>query len=108
MVKLLIIAAAVIAIAFAVPVERKRVPSYKLLSRRDPFPESQSDAPIKPSTISLLTIEQRVDNFDPQNLATYEQRYYRNNYFYMPGRPMFVFLGGEWVITDYRMTNSLM
>jgi hypothetical protein len=108
MAKLLIIAAAIIAISFALPVEKKRVPMYKLLAPREPFPKPNANETVVPSTISLLSIVQRVDNFNPTNLDTWEQRYYRNNYFYMPGRPMFVFLGGEWAITDYRMTNSLM
>lgn len=127
MVKLLIIAAAIIAVSSALPIEKKRVPMFKLLAPREPFPKPHANDTVVPSTIQLLSIEQRVDNFDPTNLDTWEQvnetllqkmnesinslvfqRYYRNNYFYMPGRPMFVFLGGEWIITDYRMTNSLM
>lgn len=31
-----------------------------------------------------------------------------NDEFYTPGSPLFVFLGGEWIITPYRLTNSLM
>lgn len=108
MAKLLIIAAAILAVAISAPVERKRVPIYKLLAPRDPFPDVPSDSPIVPATISLLTIEQRVDNFNPLNLDTWEQRYYRNNYYYTPGSPIFVFLAGEWTITPYRLTNSLM
>lgn len=107
MVKFLVIAAAMLAVSFSAPVERKRVPMYKLLAPRDPLPDPKLETPI-PSNVQLLSIEQRLDNFNPANLATWEQRYYRNNYYYMPGRPIFVFLAGEWTITPYRLTNSLM
>lgn len=73
MVKLLIIAAAIVAISHALPTEKRRVPMYKLLAPREPFPKSGESDAVVPSTIQLLSIEQRVDNFDPQNLATYEQ-----------------------------------
>lgn len=109
MVKLFIIAAAIIAIGFAVPVERRKVSFHDILKRRDPFPEPKY--PLPPTVranIQLYNITQRVDNFDPQNLDTWQQRYYSNNYYYVPGRPIFLFIGGEWEITDYRMTNSLM
>jgi len=107
MVKLLIIAAAILAIAFTAPVEKRKVSVYDILGRRDPFPEPTFQSPT-PSNIELLTITQRVDNFDPQNLNTYEQRYYVNNEYYTPGSPIFLFLAGEWTITPYRMNYSLM
>lgn len=31
-----------------------------------------------------------------------------NGEFFQPGGPIFLFLGGEWEITPYRLTNSLM
>lgn len=108
MVKLLIIAAT-LAIAFAVPVEKRRVSIFDILARRDPFPEpTNRDQPPTPSNVSLATVSQRVDNFDPTSTDIWEQRYFQNNEFYTPGSPIFLFVGGEWAITDYRMTNSLM
>ncbi|KAJ6628026.1 putative serine protease F56F10.1 [Pseudolycoriella hygida] len=77
------------------------------LFRGDPFPEPKSNTPI-PSNVQLNTIVQRVDNFDPINSETWEQRFYSNNEFYQPGGPIFVFLAGEWDITPYRLTTSLM
>lgn len=106
MVKLLI-AAAILAIAFAAPLEKTRVPFFKLLAPREPFATEKFDAPT-PLNISLESIVQRVDNFDPSNLNVWEQRYYVNNAYYTPGSPIFLFLAGEWTITPYRLTYSLM
>lgn len=52
-----------------------------------------------PKAVTLHTIQQRVDNFDPQNNATYAMRYYRNDEFFKPGSPIFIYVGGEWTIT---------
>ncbi|XP_037043957.1 putative serine protease K12H4.7 [Bradysia coprophila] len=103
----LIIAAAILAVAFAAPAEKIRVPFHKLLAPRDPFPEPKEDVPI-PSEVSLESIVQRLDNFNPSNLEIWGQRYYVNNAYYTPGSPIFLFLAGEWTITPYRLTNSLM
>lgn len=103
----LIIAAAMVAVAFAAPAEKIRVPFYKLLAPRDPFPEPKVDVPI-PTQVSLESIVQRLDNFNPSNLEIWGQRYYVNNAYYTPGSPIFLFLAGEWTITPYRLTNSLM
>lgn len=75
MAKLLIITAAILAVAFAAPVEKRKISYHNLLARRDPFPEPEFELPT-PSNISLLTVTQRVDNFNPTNLDTWEQRYY--------------------------------
>lgn len=64
------------------------------LFRGDPFPEPKSYASV-PANVQLSNITQRVDNFDPMNDATWEQRFYSNNQFYQPGGPIFVFLAGE-------------
>ncbi|XP_037043767.1 putative serine protease K12H4.7 isoform X3 [Bradysia coprophila] len=102
-----LIIAAIIATALAAPAaEKRRVPFHQLL-RRDPFPEPK-DASAIPANVTLLTIEQQVDNFNPANRDTWLQRYYINDEFYTPGSPFFLFLGGEWAITPYRMNFSLM
>lgn len=106
MIKIFIIAA-ILATALAAPVEKRRIPIHQLLGRRDPFPEPKTPPPM-PKNTTLLTVEQRVDNFNPANRDTWLQRYYMNNEFYEPGSPIFLFLGGEWAITPYRMNYSLM
>ncbi|KAJ6641397.1 Thymus-specific serine protease [Pseudolycoriella hygida] len=103
----LLIFVATLTIAFAAPLEKTKVPFFKLLAPRDPFPTDIYPRPI-PQNISLETIEQRLDNFDPSNLAVWEQRYYVNTNYYEPGSPIFLFLAGEWTITPYRLSYSLM
>lgn len=107
MVKFLIIAAAILAVTFSVPVPKKRVSYFELLAPREPFPNTPVDYKA-PTNVTLQTIVQRLDNFDPANTEIWGQRFFMNDEFYQPGGPFFVFLGGEWIITEYRMTNSLM
>lgn len=107
MVKFLIIAAAILAVTFSVPVPKKRVSYFELLAPREPFPNTPVDYKA-PTNVSLQALVQRLDNFDPANTDIWGQRFFMNDEFYEPGGPFFVFLGGEWTITEYRMTNSLM
>jgi len=51
---------------------------------------------------------QRLDNFDPTSDATFEQKYLMTAEHFQPGGCTFLFLSGEWSITDYRLENSLM
>lgn len=95
-----------ITLALLLVVEGSFIPIPSLF-RRDPFPEPKADTPV-PSNVVLHTITQQLDNFNPANEITWEQRYYSNNEFYQPGGPLFVFLAGEWAITPYRLTESLM
>lgn len=93
-------------LALAVSVSAFEKMSFRqFMSRREPNPAKE--APV-PANIELLTIEQHIDNFNPQNHATFEQRYYTNSEFYRPGGPLYIFLSGEWRITPYRLTESLM
>lgn len=109
MTKLIIIVTALLAISFAAPITEKRnVSLRRLFERRMPFHEPKGvDSPI-PSNVTLLTVEQRVDNFNPANLNTWQQRYFMNDEFYQPGSPFFLYLGGEWAISDLRLTSSHM
>lgn len=83
---------------------QKWMPLLRQLHRN---PTQTSNDPLLP-LYTLKTIEQRVDNFDPQNLATYQQRYYINEENYISGGPLFVFLGGEYDITLFRVPESMM
>lgn len=106
--KFLIIAAAVLAIVLAAPAtDKRRVSLQKLYKLLVPFHEPTLENPIS-ANVSLLTVTQRVDNLNPQNLDTWQQRYYINNEFYQPGSPIFIFLGGQSAITDLRVTESHM
>lgn len=109
MTKLLILIA-ILAITCAAPTDKQKISLRKLFDLRMPYREpirNQLDELI-PSNVTMLTVTQRVDNFNPANLDTWEQRYLMNNQFYQPGAPHFLFLGGESAITDVRLTNSHM
>lgn len=109
MFKLFILAAAIVAVSSA-PTEKRKASLRKLFESRMPYRE-HDQGPIDttiPRNVSLLTVTQRVDNFDSTNLNTWEQRYFINNEFYQPGAPIFLYLGGEWAISDLRLTTSHM
>lgn len=108
MTKLIIIVAAILAISVAAPTDKRNMSLRKLFERLIPYHEPiDTGAPI-PANVSLLTVTQRVDNFNAANLNTWEQRYFMNNEFYQPGAPIFLYLGGEWTISDLRLTSSHM
>lgn len=77
-----------------------------LLNRRDPFPEPDN-AP-SPRNVEESWVTQKLDNFDPTNDATWQQRYLMNGEHFYEGGCIFVFLAGEWTLTPYRLENSLM
>lgn len=52
-------------------------------------------------------ITQRVDNFNPQNNETYEQRYLMNGEFFQPGGPIILMLGGLRDVDVDRLTDSM-
>lgn len=78
----------------------------ELLSRREPNPLNKEE-PL-PANVQLHTIEQHIDNFNPQNHDTFEQRFFTNDEFFREGGPLYIFLSGEWRITPWRLTESLM
>lgn len=63
---------------------------------------------IESATTVTNWITQHVDNFDPQNHQTYQQKFFMNGEFFQPGGPLYVFLGGEWNIEALRLDDSLM
>lgn len=57
--------------------------------------------------VTMNTVTQRVDNFDPQNVDTFQQRYLKNDEFFQPGGPLILMLGGFYGITDTRLRSSM-
>ena len=45
-------------------------------------------------------IEQRLNNFDPQDNRTFMMRYMENSNYLQDGGPIFIFVGGEWTIDE--------
>lgn len=53
-------------------------------------------------------VTQRVDNFDPTNDATWQQRYLILGEFWQPGGCIFILLTGEWAVSADRFENTMM
>lgn len=51
-------------------------------------------------------IKQKVDNFNPQNPSTWSMRYMENDEHYVPGGPLFIFVGGEWAISEFSIQQG--
>ena len=45
-------------------------------------------------------IEQRLNNFDPQDNRTWQMRYMENNLYFEEGGPIFIYVGGEWTVSQ--------
>ena len=46
------------------------------------------------------TIEQRLNNFDRQDNRTWQMRYLENNDHFQAGGPIFIYVGGEWSVSE--------
>lgn len=51
------------------------------------------------STPTEEWIEQRLDNFNPQDTRKWQMRYYQDLTLVEPNGPIFIYLGGEWTIS---------
>lgn len=79
----------------ATPKLRRHV--LEKLFREPPPPQKSFSASGR--AVELLTITQQIDQMNATNTETYEMRYYANGEHYVPGGPLFVYIGGEWSIT---------
>lgn len=80
-------------------------PSFrKLWNPIDPISEPKQ----LPQNVVEAFITQRLDNFDPTNDATWQQRYLINGEFWAPGGCIFILLTGEWGVAADRLQNSMM
>lgn len=96
-------------LAFAVTVGAYQPHSFA--SHMNPFltsrVHSEKEKFFSSRSVTLNNVTQRVDNFDPQNEDTFEQRYFMNNEFFQPGGPIILMLGGFYGITDTRLRSSM-
>ncbi|XP_001954823.3 putative serine protease K12H4.7 [Drosophila ananassae] len=53
-------------------------------------------------------ITQKLDNFDDDNNATWSDRIYINEKHFVDGSPIFIYLGGEWEIQSWDISNTLL
>lgn len=66
------------------------------------------DTETKPQNSVEAFVTQRVDNFDPANDVTWQQRYLILNEFWQPGGCIFILLTGEWAVSADRFENTMM
>lgn len=75
---------------------------------RQPPPPPESQSRVNARLILDRRITQKVDNFDETNDATWEMRYFANSEHYVPGGPIFIYVGGEWEISYGWITGGHM
>ncbi|XP_025829221.1 thymus-specific serine protease-like isoform X2 [Agrilus planipennis] len=73
---------------------------------RHGIPPARETDETRASSPEWGTISQRVDHFNPADNRMWDMRYIQNNEFYEEGGPMFVFIGGEWVISKGWATSG--
>jgi hypothetical protein len=56
------------------------------------------ESKIQNGNVVLNWFDQRIDHYNAQDARTYKQRYYSNSDYYIPGGPIFVYIGGEGAI----------
>lgn len=66
-----------------------------------------SDPKQLPKNVVEAYVTQRLDNFDPTNNATWQQKYLIDGEFYEPGGCIFLLLSGNWEVAADRLQNSM-
>ncbi|XP_055847737.1 putative serine protease K12H4.7 [Episyrphus balteatus] len=77
--------------------------NFKSLHQEPPPPLTKTRAQVKTSWI-----DQKLDNFDAKETRTWQMRYMSNDEFFVPGGPIFIFVGGEWAISSGYITGGHM
>lgn len=49
-----------------------------------------------------------MDHFDSQNTRIWKMRYLENTQFQAPGGPIFIYIGGEWKISDDKVSDGML
>ncbi|XP_053668609.1 putative serine protease K12H4.7 [Anopheles marshallii] len=60
----------------------------------------------KAGPVTTKYIMQRLDHFDPQNVNTWSMRYMENGEHYAAGGPLFIYVGGEWEISESSISRG--
>ncbi|XP_011185032.2 putative serine protease K12H4.7 [Zeugodacus cucurbitae] len=74
---------------------------------REP-PLKQADSILNKDLVQELWLEQKLDQFDETNNKTWLMRFLRNDRYFKPHGPVFIFVGGEWEISAvYLLTGHM-
>lgn len=72
----------------------------KYNNHEEPFvPHDTRSMNFNPKAVLEKWIEQRLDNFNPQDRRRWMMRYMENDEHFQPGGPIFIYVGGEWTIS---------
>lgn len=71
---------------------------WERLHREPPIRGGSPAARAGPVTTKYIM--QRLDHFDPQNVNKWSMRYMENGEHYVAGGPLFIYVGGEWEISE--------
>ncbi|XP_052890425.1 putative serine protease K12H4.7 [Anopheles moucheti] len=85
--------------------------TQRLFRARTAFERLHREPPIrggsrKAGPVTTKYIMQRLDHFDPQNVNTWSMRYMENGEHYAPGGPLFIYVGGEWEISESSISRG--
>lgn len=73
----------------------------KFNNHEEPFiPNTNRVLPVRPKIVREKWIEQRLDNFNPQDNRRWKMRYLENDEHFQAGGPIFIYVGGEWTISS--------
>ncbi|CAD7093607.1 unnamed protein product [Hermetia illucens] len=62
--------------------------------------EPPPPVPVFRNNINMNYIEQKLDHFDLNEKRTWQMRYLSNDYYFKPNGPIFIYVGGEWTISE--------
>lgn len=65
---------------------------------REPPPPPPS--PFSANAVTTNNFYVRLDHFNSQETRTWPMRYMSNDQFYVPGGPIFIYVGAEWTISE--------
>lgn len=76
---------------------------WKHLNHEPNFLKSASQ---REKFITVKGLDQKLDHFDVQNNQPWRQRYFEVDDFLVDGGPIFLFVGGDWIISEVVIMNG--
>lgn len=76
------------------------IKSHDIWSRLHREPPPPPPQPFSVDAVTTQYFDVRVDHFNAQETRTWRMRYMANDQFYIPGGPIFIYVGAEWSISE--------
>jgi hypothetical protein len=80
--------------------------SNKYQEHREPPVEESENPRFAIDAVEEKWIEQKLNNFDPLDRRTFMMRYLENRAHLKEGGPIFIYIGGEWTISNGTLNNG--